>query len=181
MGRMECPPLPPALDLVGHRASLLFCFLPPRQHLIASGPSPVRASRTAVNPLQTAPQLLLNIIPTPLPILTWCQRPAPSSVVAAPTPLSHLAAAFVPRWMAPVPFPQSLRGHGVVGRGFCRSSLEAMNEDAAWISFAAASLRFSASRWLGVAPAELDRRQLVACGQSAETPVSRPFCSGSFS
>lgn len=176
---MECPPLPRALDLVGHRASLLFCFLPPRQHLIASGPSPVRASRTAVNPLQTAPQLLLNIIPTPLPILTWCQRPAPSSVVAAPTPLSHLAASFVPRWMAPVPFPQSLRGQGVVGRGFCRSSLEAMNEDAAWISFAAASLRFSASRWLGGAG-----QATAGCmwaKRSAETPVSRPFCSGSFS
>lgn len=59
--------------------------------------------------------------------------------------------------MAGVPFPPSLWGHRVVGRGFCGSPLEAVNEDAAQISFYAASLRLSPRPWLGVAPAALDR------------------------
>lgn len=79
--RMESPPLPRAPDVVGRPAPLLLAPSCPQGSSpppIASGPSQVRASRTAVNPLQTASQLLLNVIPTLLSILIWRHRPAPS-------------------------------------------------------------------------------------------------------
>lgn len=145
--RMECPPLSPAPHVVGHPASPLFCFLPPKQPLIASGPSQVRASGNAVSPLQTAPQLPLNVIPTSLPILTCATVLPHHPPLAWQHSLSFSLCPIFCSSMAPVPSTPSppLRGHRVVGRGFCRSSLEAMN-DAAYIPFSAARLRSSPRR-----------------------------------
>lgn len=53
--RMECAPLLLAPDMVNYPTSLLFCFSPTRQPLIASCLAGARASRPAGIPLQISP------------------------------------------------------------------------------------------------------------------------------
>nr|XP_042126718.1 fatty acid-binding protein 5 isoform X1 [Peromyscus maniculatus bairdii] len=136
---MECAPSPPGSGRGEPPHLSLFSVSRPRgsQPLIASGPAGARARRPAVDPLQSAHSKFRCCYSCPQPgaaVLPHHLTPSWQHPLPMPT-RPHLL--FLD---GATPLPPSPWGHRVVGRGFCRSPLEAVNEDAAQTSFSAASL-----------------------------------------